>query len=461
MPPNDRNKGDIRQAIFQPEEVQPSDNGLDPDQSVSLSDFYAYMPGHSYIFTPTRQMWPSPSVNARIKPIRDGANEEGKPKYISASAWLDRNKPVEQMTWFPGWPMIIRDRLNDDGGWIERRGVSCFNLYRPPTIVPGNPDEAGPWVEHVRFVFPEDAEHILDWLAHRVQRPENKINHALVLGGEQGIGKDTLLEPVKYAIGPWNFGEVSPVQILGRFNGFLKSVILRVSEARDLGEFDRFRFYDHMKAYTTNPPDTLRVDEKNLREYSIINCCGVIITTNHKTDGIYLPAEDRRHYVAWSNRTKDDFGFRGCYWNDLWSWYASGGIGNVCAYLQQRDLSKFDPKAPPSKTNAFWAIVDAGRAPEQSELADTLERLGNPKAVTLREILNYTVNTDFGDWLADRKNRRVIPHRLEQCGYVPVRNPDDKRDGQWRINDRRQTVYAQATLSLRDQIVAAQQLSRR
>ena len=35
------------------------------------------------------------------------------------------------------------------------------------------------------------------WMAHRVQRPHEKINHALVLGGDQGIGKDTLLEPVQ------------------------------------------------------------------------------------------------------------------------------------------------------------------------------------------------------------------------------------------------------------------------
>jgi hypothetical protein len=67
------------------------------------------------------------------------------------------------------------------------------------------------------------------------------------LGDNQGVGKDTLLEPVKRAIGPWNFSEVSPQQVLGRFNGFLKSVILRVSEARDLGNVDRFQFYDHMK----------------------------------------------------------------------------------------------------------------------------------------------------------------------------------------------------------------------
>ncbi len=66
----------------------------------------------------------------------------------------------------------------------------------------------------------DDADHIIMWLAHRVQRPQEKINHALVLGGAQGIGKDTLLEPVKRAVGPWNFAEVSPQQMLGRFNGF-------------------------------------------------------------------------------------------------------------------------------------------------------------------------------------------------------------------------------------------------
>jgi hypothetical protein len=61
----------------------------------------------------------------------------------------------------------------------------------------------------------------------------------------QGIGKDTILEPVKYALGPRNFQEVKPPQIIGRFNGFIKSVIVRISEARDLGDVDRYQFYDH------------------------------------------------------------------------------------------------------------------------------------------------------------------------------------------------------------------------
>jgi hypothetical protein len=431
-------------------------------EGVSVSDFHALMPMHSYIFAPSREMWPASSVNARIPPIaaieadgKPALDKKGEPKMIPANTWLDQNKPVEQMTWAPGLPMLIRNRLIAEGGWIERNGVSCFNLYRPPAIKPGDATAAGQWIDHVHKVFGDDANHIIQWLAHRVQRPEEKINHALVLGGCQGIGKDTLLEPVKQAIGPWNFSEASPQQMLGRFNGFLKSVILRVSEARDLGDVDRFKFYDHMKAYTAAPPDVLRVDEKHLREHSVLNVCGVIITSNHKTDGIYLPADDRRHFVAWSDLVKEDF--TPAYWNKLWGWYADGGNRHVTAYLAGLDISAFDPKAPPPKTAAFWDIVDANQAPEDAELAEVLDKMGNPDATTLIQIAAEALG-ELETWIKERKNRRAIPHWLEKCGYVPVRN-DAAKDGLWKINGKRQAVYAKSSLSIRDRLKAASKLA--
>jgi hypothetical protein len=435
---------DELQALYEGARGKKRGNGAaKPD--VQLEDFVAYLPAHSYIFKPTREMWPASSVNARIPPV-------GK---TSASAWLDTNSCVEQMTWSPGLSMLIRDQLVSDGGWIEREGVTCFNLYRPPIIERGDPAKAGPWLDHVGKVFPNDADHLVKWLAQRVQQPGDKINHALVLGGRQGIGKDTLLEPVKRAIGPWNFAEVSPQQMLGRFNGFLKSVILRISEARDLGDVNRYQFYDHLKAYTAAPPDVLRVDEKNLREHAVVNCCGVIITTNYKANGIYLPADDRRHFVGWSDLSKEDFGED--YWKDLWCWYNSGGDRHVAAYLADVDLSTFDPKAPPPKTPAFWDIVDASRAPEDAELADILDHLGSPPAVTLMQITSRAEG-DFREWLQERKNRRVIPHRLEGCDYTPVRNGDAK-DGLWKVSGRRQVIYARNTLCLADQLRAARRLT--
>src|SRR5262249_46325182 len=243
-----------------------------------------------------------------------------------------------------------------------------------------------------------------------------------------------------------------PQAMLRRFNAFLKSVILRISEARDLGDINRYQFYDHMKSYTAAPPDVLRVDEKHIREHAVLNVTGVIITTNHKADGIFLPSDDRRHYVAWSDLTKEDFTEQ--YWCDLWDWYEHDGYEHIAAYLSGLDLSSFNPKAPPQKTEAFWAIVNASRAPEEGELADILDRLGNPAAVTISSMLGQA-DGEFALWLRDRRNRRAIPHRLESCGYVPVRNPHAK-DGHWRVGGTRQAVYAKATMMLRDQIRAAE-----
>jgi hypothetical protein len=210
------------------------------------------MPMHNYIYAPTRETWPASSVNARIAPI-NSAN--GKP--ISASTWIDKNQPVEQLSWIPGEPMLIKGRLISEGGWIEHKGSTVFNLYRAPTIAPGNPAQVGQWIDHIEMIYPDDAKHMTQWFAHRVQRPGEKINHG-------------------------NFCEVSPAHMLGRFNGYVKSVILRINEARDLGEVNRYSFYEHLKVYTAAPPDVLRCDEKNLREYSVPNVCGVVITTNYK-----------------------------------------------------------------------------------------------------------------------------------------------------------------------------------
>ena len=229
----------------------------------------------------------------------------------------------------------------------------------------------------------------------------------------------------------------------------------RVSEAHDLGEFNRFALYERLKAYTAAPPDGLRVDEKNLREYTIPNCCGVVITSNHQ-DALFLPADDRRHYVAWSELTKDSFVKD--YWRRIWGWYDAGGLNHVAAYLAELDLAKFDPKAPPPKTPAFWQIVSTGSAPEDAELADLLDKLGNPDAVTLAQLRPrptrvLTSGCPIGATGAS------IPHRMSSCGYVPVRNPDAD-DGLWRIKEVRQAIYAKAALSHRERLGAAQAIAK-
>ena len=193
-------------------------------------------------------------------------------------------------------------------------------------------------------------------------------------------------------------------------------MVLVISEAKDMGEVNRYQFYEHMKPYLAAPPDALRTDEKNRPEYYVLNVLRGIMTTNHKTGGIYLPADDRRHYVAWSLVKAASFSEG--HWIEFWKWYEAGGLGHVAAYLRTLDISDFDPKAPPPRTSAFWEIVDANRSTEDAELADLFDRLKRPPAVTLDSRHRRRRATlslfPIAEWLHDRKNLRVIPIRLRE-----------------------------------------------
>jgi hypothetical protein len=433
------------------------------DGAIAPEDFYAFPPSHAYVYMPCREFWPAESVNSILPPqiiIGPGGQplkSGGKIVQLRPSQWLDRYRRVEQMTWAPGLPEIIRDKHVVDGGWFDRPGGKCLNLYRPPRIVVGDADKAEPWLEHLLWLYREqDAKHILSWLAQRVQRPGQKINHALLMGGNPGIGKDLLLAPVREAVGAWNFHDIQPPNLLEPFNPFVKSVILRVNEAHDLGELERvnrFSLYERTKIYAAAPPEVLRCHEKHLRPYYVPNVLGLIITTNHESDGIYLPADDRRHYVAWSERRMHELTDERRL--SLWHWLErERGIEHVTAYLWQHDLSSFDAYAPPLKTNVFHAMAAANIAPEDMELADAIEAMKAPDALTLADIVASPGGASL-DWLLERKSRRAMPFRFDRCGYVACRNPNSD-DGRWKINDKNQTIYVKKTLPPQEQFRAAQ-----
>ena len=108
-------------------------------------DFYGYMIEHRYIFAPTGEVWPASSVDARLSVVGN----------IKASTWIDQNRAVEQMTWSPGQPAVIDNRLITQGGWFERKGCRVFNLYRPPLVKPiaGNADR---WLHHIDRLYGAD-----------------------------------------------------------------------------------------------------------------------------------------------------------------------------------------------------------------------------------------------------------------------------------------------------------------
>ena len=269
----------------------------------------------------------------------------------------------------------------------------------------------------------------------------------------------------------------------------LQKVISRISEVHDLGA-ERFRFYDMTKDWAASPPETIRVADKNVRPYQIQNIVLPIYSTNHKTDGMYWPAEDRRHYFAWSDRTRADF--ETDYWRDYWEFYGYdiprddktkdefwrgywhhlklGADYNVVAYLSQPYLIEgFNPGATPPHTAAWHEVVSANTNPQDNKLADLLDTMGEygdfgldrPDAVTIEQIaLARGCPREIADFFRDDKKCRAWPHRLEVAGYSVSRNPD-AQNGLWRMGGRRVTIYVKREFGPAEAERAARELIER
>jgi len=426
-------------------------------EPLPVSDFIAFSPDHTYIYRATGESWTSTAVNARVMPVEIGGGKKG----IAANVWLDRNDAVEQRVWAPGEPQIIEDRLVAEGGFFPKQDARVFNVYKPPLVIATRTRSIRFWRDHLDALWPEQADHVERWLAHRAQRPGEKINHALVLGGKPGIGKDAVLDPLKRAVGPWNFAEISPQAVLGSFNEFVRSVVLRISEGKDLGEIDRFAFYEATKTLIAAPPDTLRVNPKYVPPYYVLNVTGVIITTNHKVGGLFLPPDDRRHFVAWS--TVEPGAFDAAYWAGYWARLDAGGADAVADHLRALDLGGFNPKAPPPRTQAFYEMVNAMRSEEESEMADVIESLGTPDALVIADIIGRarTKGLDaFVAFLQERKNTRLVVLRLEGCGYRRLANPDEGA-GRWVVGGQRTGVYVRQSMTDREGFEAIKALDRK
>jgi hypothetical protein len=297
------------------------------------------------------------------------------------------------------------------------------------------------------------------WFAHRVQRPGDKVNHSLVFIGDPGIGKDTAIEPVTAAIGHHNFKSITAASFFkSDFNGYLKSVMLRIDEVHDLGGESKYALHDRTKPVIAAPPMAHQINEKFVPHYSARNVCGVILTSNHP-DALYLPRDDRRHFVCISDRKKDDF--PDGYFDNLYAWFENGGNQAVAHFLADLDLSAFNAKAPPPKTAGWYRVVAAGLAPESGDLSDVIEALGKPAALTIPMIKARTPgDSQLRLSFEDAKLRKAIPKRLGECGYIAVENPDARESGgRWRMPGGKTTIYARRELSENERLAAARLLS--
>jgi hypothetical protein len=402
--------------------------------TVPKENFVFFAPSNVFLYRPTLSEWIAAAVDSAVSPI----NDQG--KIIKATEWLKKNQLCTSMTCDP---LLDEDYISGydcrDGEIVRIEGAALFNAFRRPLIELGDQHLAQPFLQHVYTVFPRsgDGRQFLDYMAHRVQHPGIKPRFALLIAGDQGVGKDTAVEMCIPAIGSWNVANISAAHLESPFNEYASSVLIRISEQATQKDLNKWGFNEAVKVLIAGSPDFVKINPKYGQKHSIRMFCGVIITTNHLLSAIYIPEDDRRYDVI-EAATKSEMGLkedsdRITYFENLWDWYKKGGDSHIAAFLHHRDLSNFSAENGQRKTIAHRSVVCQSYTSDEW-LIDILDDKGAPKIITSIEIL------DKMDDASKKKPGKIQPALLRR-GYRVMHNAD-RGDGRWRFDGRVYKVFS-------------------
>ena len=245
---------------------------------------------------------------------------------------------------------------------------------------------AGPvekWLNHFDVMeMSEHKKHVLQWMAYTLRHPDVKINHALLFGGEEGIGKDYLLFPLVAAM-EGNVEVIDGTQLPDTFNTYLLGTkYLHINEIEMGDHAKSLDVATRLKRLCSDPPTTLSINEKNIKNYQVRNIVNITMTTNSPSP-IKLQGVSRRLYPMWSpiSMRGDNYEMLPewkLYWADKWGWMKDqNGVLACIDYLMTLDLSDFRPKEAPPVTDFLRDMVDDGKSDAHRALERCLEsRLG-------------------------------------------------------------------------------------
>ena len=304
---------------------------------------------------------------------------------------------------------------------VEREGFTYGNRWRDarPAGIAGDVTR---WLAHVARMIPNDfeREHVLNALAFKVQHPNHKINHAILIGGHPGSGKDTMMAPFFWSIGgktKQNCSLVKNEDLNSQWGYALECEVMEIAELRQSEARDRRALENALKPVIAAPPELLPINRKGLHPYMALNRVFVVAFSNERA-AISIPSNDRRWFCVWSEAgiLPEAEALA------LWQWYQSGGFEAIASYLHTRDVSAFNPSAAPPMTEAKAIMIDQGRSSGESYLVELIER-------RLSEFASGVVAGPFHA-LCDRLqlgvagNQRIyqaaLLHALREAGWVDM-----------------------------------------
>ena len=261
-----------------------------------------------------------------------------------------------------------------EGVIVTRDGDLFGNRWRDarPELSGANNGGIDIWIKHCQELVPEQAEldHIFDVMAFKVQNPKIKVNHAILHAGDEGSGKDTFWAPFIWAVcGDHlkNRGIMDNNSVTSQWGYQLESEILIINELKEPDAATRRQLANQLKPIIAAPPEMLPVNRKGLHPYMMANRLFVLAFSNDPVP-ISLASQDRRWFCVWSTAPRMDSNKA----KKIWDWYRAGGFACIAKWLMARDVSTFNPSAPPMWTEFKANLVEHGMSMAESYLVEML-----------------------------------------------------------------------------------------
>jgi Family of unknown function (DUF5906) len=218
----------------------------------------------------------------------------------------------------------------------------CLNLWRGW----GVEDEPGDWSllrHHIEEVIaggnPEFAEYVIRWIAWAIQNPGRQAEVALVLIGEKGSGKGTLVRALEQIFGFHAFQVEDREQVIGKHNAHLQDCILFIADEAYWGG-DK-RCVGRLQGMITEPK--LTIEPKNVDAFKVPNMLHIVMLAE---EGWVIPAgryERRYAALAVSVSRRGDR----AYFKELHQHIADGGAAAMFHDLRRMDLGEWHPREIP------------------------------------------------------------------------------------------------------------------
>lgn len=256
----------------------------------------------------------------------------------------DRREPASKR-----W-LRDRGRRTYPGGIVmapQGAPKGTLNLFRGWAAKPDPEGSCALFRRHVLEVLcdgNEDlARYVEGWLAHMVQRPEEKPGVAIVMKGRKGTGKDTFGEYMAAMIGRRHSPTIANSEhLVGRFNSHIASALfLHVQEGSWAGD----RKAEGVLKYLVTSP-RVAIEPKGIDVFEVPSILRMFISANARW--VVPASEDERRWLVLN--VSEAHRMENAYFEPLYAEMNGSGPGALLHYLQRFDLSGFNVRDVPETT---------------------------------------------------------------------------------------------------------------